>query len=545
MGFKENLQAQRNTLKKENMLVDIVKEIQKEGIVGEEDTILALLLKFTMRLVINSEPTSSNVVVSDESGGGKDNLIKGIGNAVVKKGFYLHRNGLSSKVFTYWHANEENWTWKDKILHMEDPEEELINCQGFKTMASGNPNKVVVKDQKAEEYRSNGKPVLIITSRESQIAMEGVRRWDAVQVDTSNELSEAIARYIANKEMGLIDETPNKVLRDALCSLPPRNVVIPFANELVKYLTFTVQIRTQFHKFLDYIKASAVLHQYQRDKDDKHCIIANVDDLIYASFAYGKFGNEYGVPLNKDERDFMDILIAEKRPQRVSDILRRFNRSKDWIYRHIDKLKSVNLIWESEEFDEQTHRNVLLLSANTELYVVSDGCRVSNPYMTLVNLKRHELLGEKHEIPKNALRNDITPRKTSKSGSFLTFLESVRILDIHRAENKLSPKFENLTNIREMREMTTTTNNLLPTTKEKKEPKSFRKNTRETMRNDEKRPDLNEKAMDLRDFVNNTKSLGGKVTRELLYKNFTKAFIDINIEQNILVKGSDGYDIKG
>ena len=532
MGFKEDFKKQGDALRKDDMLLNIIKEVQKEGVVGEEDTILALLLKFTMRLVINSEPTSSNVIVSDESGGGKDNLVKAIGNAIVKKDCYMHRNGMSPKIFTYWHSNDDEWTWKDKVLHIEDAEEELVNCQGFKTMASGNPNKVVVKDQKAAEYRSNGKPVLIITSRESQIAMEGVRRWDAIQVDTSNELSEAIVVYISQKEMGNIDETPDMILRSALQNLPPRHVIIPFAGELIPYLPHTVQIRTQYHKLLDYVKASAVLHQYQRKVDDKHCIVANLADLVYAWFAYEKFGNEFGVPLNIDEVDFMKILIEAGRPLRISQILHRFKRGKDWVYSHLDKLKSVGLIHEDIEFDELTHRDVLTLTANESMLKVDRAGHSAISGLSVSFLK--------------SISDTTSFEKNDKKSSFLSFLAEIRIIDIYRASKHLSPKFNGfLTNIEETTETTNNHNLLTTTTKEKGEPGTFRKSPSETTRNDQKRLDLGAENIDLRDFVNNTQSLGSKVTKDLLYKNFDNKFIDETIKRNILIKGSNGYEIKG
>ena len=532
MTFKDKLEKQAVALTKPDMLINIIKEVQKEGVVGEEDAILALLLKFTMRLVINSEPTSSNIVLSDESGGGKDNIVKAMGKVLIKEDCYMHRNGLSPKVFTYWHSNEKDWTWTGKVLHIEDPEEDLINCQGFKTMASGHPSKVVVKDQKAVEYTSTGKPVLIVTSRESHIAMEGIRRWDAIQMDTSDELSKAIVKYICEKQMGIGIEEPDNDIKSALQHLAPRNVTIPFAGEIINCFPYTVQARTQIHKFLDYIKASTVLHQYQREVNEDHYLIAEMPDLIFAWFAYEKFGNKFGIPLNKDEVDFMTILIDAKRPLRVSDILHRFSRGRDWIYRHLDKLKSVYLIQEDVEFDEPTHREVLTIIANENLYKID---RVGNKAVSKIQIGFSTMI-----------RKRLSSEKKDEKSSCRTFLGNVRILDTYRKANNLSPKFDEfLLQLEELGETYSTTTKLTTTTKEKEEPKVVSQESAISTRDDQKRLDLYEEVLDLHHFIENNYSLGTPTTKQLLYDNFSKEFIDENIKRGLLVKKGDSYETKG
>jgi len=64
-------QQEQDLLKEPELLLKIINEIHTEGVVGEEDTILTLINKTCLRLVINSDPTSSNIIVSDETGGGK------------------------------------------------------------------------------------------------------------------------------------------------------------------------------------------------------------------------------------------------------------------------------------------------------------------------------------------------------------------------------------------------------------------------------------------------------------------------------------------
>ena len=98
-------------LKDPLLLANIVKEVQKEGVVGEEDVIMSLIMKIMLRHVINADKTSSNLVVSDKSGGGKDFLVKAVCKVMLPEKDYFHRTGLSEKVFTYWKSNEKDFTW--------------------------------------------------------------------------------------------------------------------------------------------------------------------------------------------------------------------------------------------------------------------------------------------------------------------------------------------------------------------------------------------------------------------------------------------------
>jgi len=86
-------------LKDPLLLANIVKEVQKEGVVGEEDVIMSLIMKIMLRHVINADKTSSNLVVSDKSGGGKDFLVKAVCKVMLPEKDYFHRTGLSEKVF--------------------------------------------------------------------------------------------------------------------------------------------------------------------------------------------------------------------------------------------------------------------------------------------------------------------------------------------------------------------------------------------------------------------------------------------------------------
>ena len=121
-----------------DFLYNVVGSIHKLGVVGEDLPILCLLLKISLRLVKNSDPISSNLVVSDKSGSGKDFLVRNVCGFVLPKDCYEHYTRVSEKALNYYKIN-----WDTRVLHLEDIEFNFLNSSVIKTMAS-NGSKVLV-----------------------------------------------------------------------------------------------------------------------------------------------------------------------------------------------------------------------------------------------------------------------------------------------------------------------------------------------------------------------------------------------------------------
>ena len=265
------------TLQNPYLIGEILNEVQKT-IVGEEDTIISLSIQTCTRKVKNSSPESKNIIVNGKSGVGKDAIVTAVCEVMMNDEDYIHKTKLTPEVFTYWHTNDPDWNWDGRVLHIEDPTTELINSQTFKTQASGVKSDVVVKDQKVIEPEHYGKPNMIITTFEGNADVEGIRRWPSITLDTSDEQTKNVLKYISQINSKKKKTEPNHLLRDALHRLIQYNVVIPFANQIDEHFPKTVLMRTYYKRFLDYIKASTVLYQRQREKDDDGYLIATRED---------------------------------------------------------------------------------------------------------------------------------------------------------------------------------------------------------------------------------------------------------------------------
>lgn len=342
----------------------LIKEVQKEGIVGEEDSIIVLALKISLRLVKNASATSGNILVSDDTGGGKDFLTSGLCKTMlIKENTYFHRTAISPKVFNYWQptdiSTEEETTWDGKILYLEDPESDLIKSQAFKVMASGGTAITVVKDQDVFQKQVDGKPIIIVTSMKTTIDIEGERRWDCIRLDLSPQLTRKVKERVALKAAGLSEYEPEEGFRSLLQTLPRVEVVVPFAKKIVEGLSDHSNIRTQILKLIDYTMASAALHQYNRKKDTKGRIIAEPMDFEYARLAFIKLRDEEALAVTKKEQELIDYLKDKNTHVKVRDILDELDGyTKDWIYRHKESLIERKIVSIVMDFDPDSNRDI-------------------------------------------------------------------------------------------------------------------------------------------------------------------------------------------
>jgi len=358
-------------MKSSKLMKYIIEEVHKQGVTGEEDTITVLTLKIMLRLVTNAKPTSSNILVSDTTGGGKDWVTKNICEVLLKEDItYFHRTALSYKTLNYWQPKNSSGkytTWDGKVLYLEDPDEELIQCQAFKTMTSGENKITVLKDQKILDRKIEGKPVVIVTSMKTSIDDEGQRRWDAIRIDASQEVTEKVIFNAFTEATGKTNQAnTDEKFRLLIQELQAYKVVIPFAEEIFKYYKNRNLIqRTQVHKLIDYIKASTVLHQYDRHVDNDGNLIAKKADYELARFAYLHLKNEEGNALNKKEEIVLDYLRDKGEPIKLVQIITELDDiSKDWIYRHKDQMVSKGLISTITKFDAGSNKEVEHLKVN-------------------------------------------------------------------------------------------------------------------------------------------------------------------------------------
>jgi len=387
----ELTQEHKNILNNPNLIPLIIKEAHKL-IVREDDTLIALIIINWVRFVKNSQPTSSNVLINSYTRSGKDYIAKNLYPIICPKDKYIHQSKISKEAFTYWHHEEPDWTWDGKQLHLEDASSDLMNSSVFKTMSSGSNTAAVVVKNRTVEFDVPGKPNITITGYNINPNQEAIGRYPIVHMDESKEQTHAIKIYKSILESGKINQTKNFILRDAIQSLKPVEVIVPFAEKLPSLFPDSILMRDAFGRFLDYIKASAAGHQYQRNKDEKERIIATYDDYLIARIVLMKtYSNKHMISTtNKDEKiiEFLEKNGPSTKPEieEGAGVSRWYCYGGGGLEKLVDNgLLKTNLIYKEKANKKVTHYLVSHESGSIGLPLIPEGIVIDTEIREYIN----------------------------------------------------------------------------------------------------------------------------------------------------------------
>jgi len=302
---KESLEI----LKNPNLLDIIVKEIQDKKVVGEKETIETIFLIMNCRKVKNIKSTSTNLLVNDETGLGKDHIVKSI-IEILPKEETISRTKITPELFTYWHNPkfEPEWTWDGKVFYLEDISSHIINSDVFKVFSSGGSKATVLIKQTPVDIEIRGKPAMIVTSYEANPNYENLRRYPICFLDSSEEQTYNIMMRQSIEDMtGETIEYDQKIT-EAIRKLNRVKVKIPFADKIPSFFPKNHFMRTHYKRFLDYIKSVACLYQFQREKDAEGNIIATGEDYnIARKILLKTTSNPSMIPLTREQKNVLNF----------------------------------------------------------------------------------------------------------------------------------------------------------------------------------------------------------------------------------------------
>lgn len=291
---------------------DVCTELGRQ-IVGEEKTIHTIfLVMLGGSLVQNCEPTSSNLLINDLSGSGKDYILSKILDVMPEKRVY-RRKRISEKVLTYWHntKSEPSFTWDNKILYLEDCSNNVLNSEVFKVLSSSSGifTSTILINQIPVDIEIKGKPVLLLTIASPYIEDELLRRFPVVNLDISKQQTTRILKYKANKHKTAAKYISSSEIKTEIEKLISVYVSVPFADAFINVLDHdNVLARTSFDRLIDYVKFSAAIHQNNRIKAEDGSIIANEQDYNLAKIAIENTFNKSSVPLTRNQKTIYSLL---------------------------------------------------------------------------------------------------------------------------------------------------------------------------------------------------------------------------------------------
>ena len=321
LSYDYNIEKYAPILRDKELFRKITEDEFDKKIVGEiASRKVIFLCAAGGRLVKNCQTASYNILVNDETGSGKDYITSKVLEMIPKE-VYIHKTRISPAVFTYWHnaEKEPDWTWDGKVFYPEDISEVVLNSDVFKVMSSTGSTATIVIKQEAVDLEIKGKPVMITTTATATPSPELIRRFVILNLDSSEKQTEKIMkRHSRFAKDGIIPEY-DLSFRDAQGVLRRVMVSIPFADKIDIYFPKkSVIMRTHYPRFLDYIKASAAIHQYQREEIDGF-IIAKGQDYDIARECFLKLAsNRYMISLTIHQKKILEVF--EKNPSLKGNI---------------------------------------------------------------------------------------------------------------------------------------------------------------------------------------------------------------------------------
>ena len=308
--FDSEQKKAQDLLRDPKLLTRLVHEVQKE-VAGEEAAIKTILLCTSGRIVVNSQESSYNLIIHAKSGAGKDKVVEST-LAVHPDGIVEARKTISPKVWTYWHNTnvEPDWTWDGIIFYGEDLPNRVLNDEVMKLMASsGNGVSTIVVNGKAVNIKVVGKPVMIITSASANLNRENLRRYTVCPLDESIAQTKKIKQRLSLQAICGGEKQPVPYIKNAMSMSQRVSVKVLFAKKVENVLPNNLIIRTVYGRFLDYIKASAALYQFQRTKTKNGTVIATWKDYDIAREAIlHTTSNNSMIPLSGVDKEIWEVM---------------------------------------------------------------------------------------------------------------------------------------------------------------------------------------------------------------------------------------------
>ncbi len=307
---KETIDLLRNP----NLFNLFVKEQDKYS-VGEIETKENLTLTILGgRLISNAEATSYNSFLAGVSGTGKDRQAQGICK-LLGKGLNSHFSRISPRVLDYLHSEEKEpeFSWDGKILYLEDISQPVLNGETLRVMASGGNHTIVIRDGFPIEMKINGKPILLVTSAQSYLDEDMRRRFVSFEIDSSEKQTLAIQEFKSKIAKEGLKEFNEQIINCSYC-LSRVEVVVPFADEILKGFPKTILARTGSSRVIDFVKAVAGIYQFQRKRNSKDEVIAEAKDYEIARRVFlNIFGKQQTLePLTPNHKIILECLKETK-----------------------------------------------------------------------------------------------------------------------------------------------------------------------------------------------------------------------------------------
>jgi hypothetical protein len=260
----------------EDILGLFAKELKNSGVAGESRTAKLLYLALMSRLL--AKPVS--VAVKGTSSSGKSYLVERILNYFPESAYYA-LTAMSERALAY---SEEPIRHRFLVVYEAAGLSGDFQTYLIRSLLSEGRLRYEVVEKTSEGLKPRliereGPTGLIVTTTAVKLHPENETRLLSLSVADTQEQTRNVLAALARERVEEPDIEPWHTLQEWLELGAEHRVTVPFAETLAGMVPpLAVRLRRDFGAVLNLIRAHAVLHQMNRERDEEGRLVADLDD---------------------------------------------------------------------------------------------------------------------------------------------------------------------------------------------------------------------------------------------------------------------------
>ena len=335
----------RNLAHEPKILSRFARDINSAGLVGEERNSKIVFLAYVSRLL--GEIVS--VVVKGPSSSGKSFLIASVSKFFPPSAYY-ELSGMSERALVY---SEEPMSHRILVIYEAAGLNSEFGTYLLRSLLSEQRIRYEVTEKvdgqmKVRLVEREGPTGLVLTTTHVSLHPENETRMLALTVSDTKEQTRAIFQALAREETHKSDYCEWHSLQTWLDGAEHR-VVLPFGQALAQLTEpEAVRLRRDFGSILALIRANAVLHQANRERDQQGRIVASLEDYRTVRELVAPLIDEgVGAAVSKAVQEAVSAiakLVQTKEQVNFKDVGLALNIDKSAAYRRVRKAISEGYV---------------------------------------------------------------------------------------------------------------------------------------------------------------------------------------------------------
>lgn len=266
------------------LIKNMDKLLEQSGIIGEEaNRISALVIASSYKSF-----TPLHGMIQGTSGGGKSQLVNGIRECMPQE-IIKDLTRITPKAF-YNHGERD---LVDKLIIIQDldgleseAQYALREAQSNKRLGSATVSKDRMGNLKTKEKVVHTHFASLVATTKGEVYLDNASRSIMQGIDESIDQTKRIIQRQNQKRAGMIDtdseHEAKQLLRNCMRVLKKYHVVNPYADR-IELPVDAKMLRRLNEQYQDFISQITLLHQYQRERDERGRLIVTKEDVKTAT----------------------------------------------------------------------------------------------------------------------------------------------------------------------------------------------------------------------------------------------------------------------